>query len=149
MPKKDFYQVSLKAILRNDQGEVLILGGASPGTFAGYFDFPGGRIDTNEFSTLLADILRREIKEELQIENVELSDLPVAIGRHEIEAHLTPDNKPIHVLYIFFEGRIRSGQIVISAEHSSVRWVNLKSVDTKKLFTSGILEAVEMYLRRS
>ena len=37
MPKQDFYHVSLKAILKNAQGGVLILKADSQGTFAGSF----------------------------------------------------------------------------------------------------------------
>lgn len=148
MPVRDFYHVSLKAILKNDKGEVLILGGDPNYTFAGYYDLPGGRIDVSEFNTPLLDILRREIKEEVRLDNLEISETPVAIGRHEIEARLTKDGKPIHVLYIFFEGWMRSGEPAISSEHSSIRWVDLHQENPSQLFKSGILQGIEMYLRR-
>ena len=40
----DFYQISLKVILKNDKGEMLALGGAVGGVFEGFHDLPGGRI---------------------------------------------------------------------------------------------------------
>ena len=47
--KRDWYQVSLKLILKNKKGEVLVLKTLETGNFAGYHDLPGGRIDTDEF----------------------------------------------------------------------------------------------------
>ena len=39
--ENDFYQVSLKAILKNEKGEVLVLGGLDGGSFEGFYDLPG------------------------------------------------------------------------------------------------------------
>jgi 8-oxo-dGTP diphosphatase len=148
VPEKDFYQVSLKAILRNSHGEVLLLGGIPNETYTGYFDLPGGRIDINEFNTPFKDILKREIFEELSIRDVEISNEPVAIGRHEIEPKYSKTHTAIRVLYIFFEAKLLSGEPVLSREHSSIRWVNLSKINTAELFKSGIRQGIEMYLSR-
>ena len=148
MPERDFYQVSLKAILRNSKSEVVILGADSRGTFAGYFDLPGGRIDTTEFATPLGDILKREIAEELQLSDIKISPVPVAVGRHEIEARFSKTNTAIRVFLVFFEAQLLSGEPVMSSEHSSMRWVNLHEVNVAELFKSGIRQGIEMYLSR-
>lgn len=149
MPEKDVYQISLKAFLRNEHGECLILGGQPNGTYVGYFDLPGGRIDTSEFTTPIPDILKRELFEELQVTDVAISDRPVALGRHEIPPGGL-EGKPgvTHVMYLFFEAQLLSGTPVMSNEHSSMRWVDLRAVDTSTLFRSGIREGIEMYLHR-
>lgn len=148
MSEKDFYQISLKAFLRNDRGELLILGALSEGTYAGYYDLPGGRIGTSEFNTPLANILKREIFEELQVSDVEVSDLPVALGRHEIPPGQERDGVVTRVLYIFFEAKLLAGEPVLSHEHSSLQWVNLNEIDVAKYFKSGIRQGVEMYINR-
>ena len=66
----DFYQVSLKAILKNVEGSVLVLKADFEGPLSGYYDLPGGRIDESEFDIPLLDILKREIREEIRIDNV-------------------------------------------------------------------------------
>ncbi len=52
-------------ILRNAAGEVLIAERICDGPFNGLWEFPGGKIDTDETSAVA---LRRELREELGIE---------------------------------------------------------------------------------
>ena len=49
--EKDFYQISLKIILKNKKSEVLTLQAVPYGSYSCYYDLPGGRIDVNEFTT--------------------------------------------------------------------------------------------------
>ena len=39
-----------------------------------------------------------------------------------------------------------SGDIAISKEHEGFKWANLKETKPEKLFKSGILEGINMYL---
>jgi 8-oxo-dGTP pyrophosphatase MutT (NUDIX family) len=50
------------------------------------YDFPGGRIDEDEFETNYVDILKRELLEEAGISNIEIKKQIVAIARHKAEA---------------------------------------------------------------
>ena len=128
MPKeKDFYQVSLKAFIKNNEGKMLALKAVDTGSIAGFYDLTGGRIDTDEFQTLYLDILKREIAEELG-ENleVEIKPTPVAIGRHLIPAHLTRAGKDTHILLVFFEAFYQGGDLRISDEHQSMQWLDLE-----------------------
>ena len=149
MPKlRDRYQVSLKALVTNEHGEVLALNAVPTGSFAGYFDLPGGRIDVGEFTVPLVDILRREIREELGEIVVDVSEVPVAVGRHLIAAESDKsDGESIHVLYLFFEAKYRGGSIRTSNEHSGFRWLDLSKHKLPDLFKSGLLEGVLMYVR--
>ena len=146
MPKRDSYQVSLKLILKNDNDEVLILKARPEGSLAGYYDLPGGRMDVEEFTTSFAQIIKREIAEEIGDVKISLCLKPVALGRHLIAANITSEKKDLHILYIFFEAKLLSGEVKISEEHTGFDWVDLNEHEPKKLFTSGILEGITMYL---
>jgi len=138
----DNYQVSLKLFVKNQQGEVLIL--KNPSHFshaAGFYDFPWGRIDVDEFQVSYFDILKREVKEELGSNiQVKLSIKPVSISRLE---NIKSRNRLFH---IFFEARYISWEIQISEEHESYKWVKLDEIDLEKHFMSGMLEGVKNYL---
>jgi len=148
MPKeKDFYQISLKVFLKNKEGKILALKAVDKGSFAGFYDLPGGRIDTDEFTTPYTEILKREIAEELgDGVEVNINPSPVAIGRHLIPAHLTRAARDLRVLYVFFEATLVDGEIQVSDEHQGQEWLDFSAINPKEYFTSGILEGVEMYL---
>lgn len=146
MPTKALYQVSLKAFLKNANGELPILGVDDGGTYSGYYDVPGGRIHDDEFHIPLTSALAREIREEIGTDAFSLEPFPVAVGRHQVPGKNEHVDHDVQVLYIFFAGQIRSEEIHISAEHTSFQWVKLESIDTVTYFTSGIREGVEMYL---
>lgn len=142
----DFYQISLKIFLKNKKEEFLVLGGQPNGVFAGLYDFPGGRINKTEFSTPLVSILKRELKEEVGDIKYKLNPKPVSIGRHLLPAMFSKLKKDIHILYLFFEAKYVSGQIKISPEHTSYKWINFRRNKLNKFVSSGNLEGIKMYL---
>jgi 8-oxo-dGTP pyrophosphatase MutT (NUDIX family) len=146
MPKKDFYQVSLKVILKNNKNEILALNGHPRGSFAGFYDLPGGRINEDEFTTSFIDIIQREAKEEIGDIKMIINSKPVAIGRHLIPASMTSEKEDLHVLYVFFEATLIEGEIKISSEHDGFKWIDIKKSQPAKLFKSGILDGINMYL---
>lgn len=146
MTERDFYQISLKLILKNNQEEILILKALDDGVFAGHYDLPGGRIDYNEFDTDFLSILKRELLEEIGNVEVVIDDKPVALGRAEL-LKVGPNGKRIRILYVIFEGDYQGGEIVISNEHKDYKWVNLKKIKLEDYFVSGILEGIKMYLK--
>lgn len=148
MPDKDRYEISLKTFLHNDRGEVLILEAFKGGTYDGFYDLPGGRINTDEFRVSLTDILRREIAEETGLNDVEIDSAPVAVGRHLIPADKSSSGQEKHVLYLFFTSRTKFDQVKISFEHISFKWVDLAKIDLSKYLHSANLEGARMYLLR-
>lgn len=146
--KKDFYQVSLKLFLKNNKGKVLALKAVESGTFAGYYDLPGGRINTDEFRVDFTEILKREVREEIGGVDFYINSKPVAVGRHLIPVSLSGIDREIHVLYLFFEAEFSGGDITISDEHTDHNWLDLKAIDPQQYFKSGILEGVQMYLTK-
>jgi len=144
--EKDFYQVSLKLLLKNSKGEVLVLKALDRATYAGYYDLPGGRINIGEFKIDFSVILAREVAEEIGDIKYKLHSKPVAIGRHLIPATISSLKKDTHVLYLFFEAQYLSGEITISKEHADYKWLDLTKSELNEYFISGILEGIEMYL---
>ncbi len=144
--ERDFYQISLKLLLKNNEGKILALKAIDDGTYSGYYDLPGGRIDTDEFRKDFSEILRREAMEEIGDVTFQLHDKPVAIGRHLIPAGMTSAGKDIHVLYLFFLGKYTGGNVTISSEHTEYVWLDLDTIDLGRYFKSGILEGIRMYI---
>lgn len=81
--KKDFYNVSLKVFLKNNRGEVLALKANRGGSYKGFYDLPGGRINIDEFETPLENIIKREVAEEIGNVKFKINLKPVALGRNE------------------------------------------------------------------
>lgn len=146
--EKDLYQISLKAIVKNNKGEILFLKAIPEGSYAGCYDLPGGRIETHEFATPLYDILQREIQEEIGDVKLIIRSKPVATGRHCIPASVTKKGYDIHVFYIFYEAKYISGKITISSEHTDFKWIDISKEKPKKFLISGILEGIQMYLSK-
>jgi len=144
----DFYQISLKVLLKNKENKVLTLKALDGGTYAGFHDFPGGRIDKDEFNTDLLDVLAREILEEVGDIKYKINKKPIAYGRHLIPAKFSEYNEKVPVLYLFFEAEYEDGDINISHEHNGFDWVDLNSIELNEYFKSGILEGIKMYVNQ-
>lgn len=148
--EKDFFQISLKIILKNKQGQILGLKGIKGGVYEDYFDLPGGRIDTDEFRKSFGKIIARELKEEIGNVKYELNPRPVSLGWHLTRGKILINHKEreVRVMYICFAARYLSGKIKISDEHEYYQWLSLSSKNLKKYFYSGNLEGLKMYLTR-
>lgn len=113
------------------------------------YDFPGGRIDEDEFETDYIEILKRELFEEAWVENIEIEKKVVAIARHKAEGKFTSKNIPEYLYYNFFEAFLSENQeIKISHEHNDFLWVKLDEIILEDYFCSGYLEAAKMYLEK-
>jgi 8-oxo-dGTP pyrophosphatase MutT (NUDIX family) len=144
--EKDLYQVSLKLFLKNEKNEVLLLKSVERGSYAGFYDLPGGRIDIDEFRTDFSEIVAREIREEVGDVEYHFHRKPVAVGRHLIPAALASTGKDTHVLYLFFVADYVDGDLEISNEHTAFLWADLSRIEPDRYFISGILEGVRMHL---
>ena len=119
---------------------------ARGGSYDGFYDLPGGRINLDEFATPFEEIIRREIKEEVGDVDFSLILKPVALGRNDNIKKESPLAGPLHIFNIFFEAKYKSGEIKISEEHLDFEWVKLEEIDPEKYFKFAILEGVKMYL---
>lgn len=142
-----FFQVSLKALLRNKQGQTLVLSCESDGSMKGYWDFPGGRIDKGEESLPYEKIISREVREEIGPDvKFTIDPRPIALGRHLVPKRFHNLGADIYILLVLFAGKYEDGQIKVSAEHGRADWVDLAKIDIEKYFTRGVLDAVRNYL---
>lgn len=84
-----FYRVSLKAIIRNDKGEVLVVKESGSDCWS----FPGGGIDHGETEL---DGLRRELEEEIDAKG-SFTATPIGIDQMWLESKLA------YLLWIVYE----------------------------------------------
>ena len=138
--------VSLKIILRNDDGAVLLLKLPPTSAMAGYYDLPGGRIRGGEEKIPFREIIAREIREEIGDITFKLCEVPAAVGRHFYVSKKT--HKEQNLFWIFLEAQYVYGKIEISDEHTKYEWIHITEDNVDKLFIKGALEGMWSYLHK-
>lgn len=112
---EQLFQIGIKALIRNDSGEILLLEETFDGT--SYWDIPGGRIDEDEE---VLDTLARELKEEIAVEEFEVVDQLSAIKSVKKIPHGDITTALMLVVYIV---RLGKGQRPRALEsHASISW---------------------------
>ena len=119
MPRAiQLFQVAIKAlIVRDGRLLVLRLGGGPI-----WWELPGGRIDVGEEDAAHADVLRRELREELG------PDFRCRIGAPLLTWMRPRDReRGEFTILIGLRCEYEGGAIALSHEHSELRWVNRDS----------------------
>jgi 8-oxo-dGTP pyrophosphatase MutT (NUDIX family) len=107
------FEVSLKGFIVRD-GRALFLREAD----SGYWEIPGGRIDAGEEWVPHADVLAREVREELGTE------IRIAFGKTAVT---WTRQRPSDGVFLFILARIGvviGGEPRLSAEHSEMAWLD-------------------------
>jgi 8-oxo-dGTP diphosphatase len=128
------FEVGQKAFIERD-GQVLILFRTN-----GFFDLPGGRIESGE--TDVIEALLREVREETSLEMDTGGPFVTWIGN---AARLGRDNS---IYLVGYGCRYVSGEVQLSDEHSAFRWVssaNYQELDDG----SDAFKALQRYFVRS
>jgi 8-oxo-dGTP diphosphatase len=126
LPEDQLFLVGQKAFIERD-GRLLIL------FFDGRkVDLPGGRVQAGEE---LADALRREVREETGLE--------IEIGA-PVRVWLSRRHAPAPSYIVGFLCRYLSGEVVLSDEHDSFRWITESDCAELDDGSSGF-EAVKSY----
>ena len=136
-------QVGVKAFLKNSDGKYLLLHRSPikyPGT-KGTWDIPGGRINPG---SQLMDNLRREVKEETQLEIV---SEPVLLTAQDIIP-----NEEKHVVRLTYFARAEGELVLDTDENVEYEWLSLAElkqredmdVYTRKLLDKGYLNQFEL-----
>ncbi|HEY9584389.1 MAG TPA: NUDIX domain-containing protein [Candidatus Paceibacterota bacterium] len=112
MAEDKLFYVGQKAFIEKD-GDILILTDPSIG-----LDFPGGKIQIGEND--FDEALRREVREETGLE-IEIGE---PFTRWYFEFSSAHRNFGKQVYLIGFRCKYVSGEVVLSDEHSSFRWIN-------------------------
>ena len=97
------------AILRNASNQILIARRPPGKNLAGYWEFPGGKIEENESPE---ESLKRELKEEMNI--------TVEVGKRLGETTHAYDTFTVHLM--FYETDLIFGEIQLK-EHDRMSWV--------------------------
>jgi mutator protein MutT len=125
----DFIGVGVGALIFNDEGKVLL---SKRGPLAknerGKWDFPGGAV---EFGEKLEDALKREMREEFDID-IEVLDFL------EVCNHILPEEKQ-HWISPTFIARVVSGEprIMEPGKIEEIGWFNMNDIPRPLTLSSG------------
>jgi ADP-ribose pyrophosphatase YjhB (NUDIX family) len=132
-------QVGVKIFLKNRDGKYLLMR-RSPVKYPGVkgeWDIPGGRINPG---SLLIENLRREVKEETQLEIISEPRL--------IYAQDIIPNEEKHVVRLSYIGETEGEPILDTSENVEYQWLSINEIKrhenvdiyAKKIIDSGALE---------
>jgi ADP-ribose pyrophosphatase YjhB (NUDIX family) len=107
---KCYYRVSMKALITNEAGEILVVNERGTG-----WDLPGGGLDWGEEPVAG---LKREIQEELGCEAT-IHPQPIMIAPSNI------DSQNQHVLWIVYRAEVDPAQITATDEVQDTRFMTL------------------------
>jgi len=139
-------EVSLKILLKNKNGEYLLLNARDDNpNFRKKYDLPGGRMCTAELNHGdFHQLIKREVKEEIGSVKYKLRLNPVSLSKFSLKTKFKPSRDG--VLYILFEAEYQSGEIKISDEHIGYKWTKLNKGNIKKLFHPVLQSLIINYL---
>jgi ADP-ribose pyrophosphatase YjhB (NUDIX family) len=135
-------QVGVKIFLRNQDGKYFLMR-RSPEKYPGVkgeWDIPGGRINPG---SLLIENLRREVKEETQLEIISEPKL--------IYAQDIIPNEEKHVVRLSYVGETRGEPILDTSENVEYKWLSLnelKNYSNVDIYAKKIIDsaALDKYL---
>lgn len=136
-PKPQTFYIGIKAVIVNDYKALVV---ADP-RFKGY-DLPGGKIDEGES---IEQALRRELKEELGLEEFKMGELLFAVEKYGYKV------KGISIMLIFYKVTATINKIVLNDEHSEYRWIEKEElaqlISQDKFRNDGVKTALEKALK--
>ncbi|OHA67535.1 MAG: hypothetical protein A3C04_03765 [Candidatus Wildermuthbacteria bacterium RIFCSPHIGHO2_02_FULL_45_25] len=131
IPDQSFY-VGIKAFIRNEQGQLLILQDPE-----GLWELPGGKIQQGE--TTPETTLLRELSEELGADMVVQIEQPFTLW-----IRLPNLSYPIPLLLAGYRCIFKSGEIILSKEHRASRWISREDTPDFE-FENTYREVIENY----
>ena len=140
------FHVGLKLILENKEGKILALKLPKNSSMAGYYDLPGGRINTEELRTPYEEIIRREVEEEICNDvKYQLILKPVSVSRHIFFS--LKFNRESYIFFVFFKALYLDGNIKPLGEHIDYKWIDLNDKTITKYFIKGLNEGLQNYIK--
>lgn len=112
-PTKQYAIVGQKAVVFNDQGQLLLLQRSEKSGAGGKWSLPGGGLDKGEKSE---EGILREIKEEVRIIVKDLQPF-------YIKTYLDGDD---FIVIISYQAKYTSGNVVLNWEHDNFKWISAK-----------------------
>lgn len=136
-------QVGVKAVLKNSEGNILLLKRSAKYEEAeGSWDIPGGRIDPEDG---LMESLSREIQEET---GLTLTSEPRLIAAQDIFFQ-NPTREDNHIVRLTYLARADGEPVLDGVEHTEYRWVPFGELATlpqldeylAQLVSNGVITA--------
>ncbi|MFA6888381.1 MAG: NUDIX domain-containing protein [Candidatus Woesearchaeota archaeon] len=124
-------QIGVKAIIEQDNKILLIKRSAKYKHLEAAWDIPGGR---TEFGEDPIDGLRREIKEETNLELDEIKQI--------LDASTVFKNEEKHIVRITYLCTVKETNVQLSHEHTDMQWVpkeELKNIEFKDKILKKII----------
>lgn len=125
-----FYRVSVKAYITNEQGKVFVVrendkeGGS-------WWGLPGGGLDHGE---LPEACLKREIQEELGLEEVEVGEIAYTKSFYM-------DRKDAWLIWIVYRAKIQSNEFLFADGVTDAKFIGIEELESSKdMFERAIIE---------
>lgn len=125
MAQEDIFHLGVKAIIRNSQGEILVLE-KNPKNRSGlnpyHWDLPGGRLKTNQN---IESALHREVEEEIGIKDLKVINFfDASLSSFRVQSGETT----VGLILFTFVCKIPNTNLVklTDDEHSKLDWVDSK-----------------------
>jgi 8-oxo-dGTP diphosphatase len=111
---KKFQKVTVKALIIKDNKVLLLQGGGR-----GWWELAGGKI---EYGENLKEALARELKEELNVDDVLIGEII------EARTRINDIGEPLHMVFIIYSCKLPSNEFQISDEHVDWKWASVEEV---------------------
>ena len=122
------------AIIKNNDGKILICQRADNASMGGMWEFPGGKLENDE---TLEDCIIRECKEELSIE--------ISIKSIFAQTDYQYPDKLIH--FTFFNAFITHGSIEMNV-HQNIKWADLSEIKNYR-FCPADIDILDMLIKET
>eukprot|EP00915_Cephaloidophora_sp_WS-2016_P001212 GHVH01001680.1.p1 GENE.GHVH01001680.1~~GHVH01001680.1.p1 ORF type:complete len:159 (-),score=17.07 GHVH01001680.1:396-872(-) len=138
MSSKPSIQVAIGVILSSDLENVFIAKRHQSKLFGGLWEFPGGKVEAEES---LEEALFRELQEEINLQEGDLSSSPVMI----CQTNISPESENIVFACSFYEIHLKEGRgaSIYGKEGQTTMWLHRKDLQGLP-FTPGSREAIHI-----
>jgi ADP-ribose pyrophosphatase YjhB (NUDIX family) len=126
-----FYRVTIKALITNENNQVLVVKEGQE-----FWSLPGGGLDHGE---LQIDCLKRELNEELGIESVEIGEFA-----HSKTFYL--DRRDAWMIWIVYKVKLNSSEFIFGDGVTDAKFIDAKELkNSEDMFEKSVFEVAEKY----
>ena len=123
------YRVSIKALITNDHGQVLVLKEGQD-----FWSLPGGGLDHGE---LQPDCLKREIMEELGVNDVE-------IGEIAYSKTFYLDRRDAWMIWVVYKAKINTTDFVFGDNVTDAKYIDVQELqNSDDMFEKSVFEVAK------
>ena len=124
-----FYRLSVKALVTNDKNQVLVVKEGQD-----FWSLPGGGLDHGEKQK---DCLKREIKEELGTDSVE-------IGNIIYSKTFYLDRTDFWMLWIVYEAKLNTSEFIFGDGVTDAKYIDVHELENSKdMFEKSVYEVAK------